>query len=108
MRNVRAVFALLVALLALGVLAAGATAAYLLEEVDFEAFVAVPAAVALAFLALSLARRARRLYERTLGRAGGLAVARAGQALAALALVGALTAALALGVFALLVLLERQ
>jgi hypothetical protein len=108
MRNVRAVFAFLVALLALGALAAGAAAAYFLEEVDLEAFVAVPVAVTLAFLALSLARRARRLYERTLGRAGGLALARVGQALAVLALIGAVTAALALGVFALLVLLEQR
>jgi hypothetical protein len=107
-RNLRAVFAFVVALLALAALAAGAAAAYFLEEVELEGFLAVPVAMILAFLALSLSRRARHLHDRTLGRAGGRVLARSAQALAALALIGAVTAALALGVFALLVFLEDR
>jgi hypothetical protein len=108
MRNQRAVFAFVVALLALAALGAGAAAAYFLEEVELEAFAAVPAAIVLAFLALSLARRARRVYDRTLGRAGGRVLVRAAQVLAALALIAAVTAGLAFGVFALLVFLEAR
>jgi hypothetical protein len=108
MGNPRAVFALIVALLALAALAAGAAAAYFLEEVELEGFLAVPVAVILAFLALSLSRRARGVYDRTLGRAGGRVVARVAQTLAALALIGAVTAALAFGVFVLLVFLEGR
>jgi hypothetical protein len=106
--NPRAVFAFVVALLALAALAAGAAAAYFLEEVELEGFVAVPAAIVLAFLALSLSRRARRVYDRTLGRAGGRVLARIAQALAVLALLAAVTAALAFGIFALLVFLEAR
>jgi hypothetical protein len=106
--NPRAVFAFVVALLALAALAAGAAAAYFLEEVELEGFVAVPAAIVLALLALSLSRRARRVYDRTLGRAGGRVPARIAQALAVLALLAAVTAALAFGIFALLVFLEAR
>ena len=108
MRNPRAVFALVVALLAVAALAAGAAAAYFLEEVELEGFFAVPAALVLAFLALSLSRRARRVYDRTLGRAGGRVLARIAQAVALLALIAAVTAGLALGVFALLVFFEAR
>jgi hypothetical protein len=108
MRNPRAVLAFLFALLALTALAAGAAAAYFLEEVELEGFFAVPVAAVLAVVALSLARRARRVYDRTLGRAGGRVLARIAQALAALALIGSVTAGLAFGVFALLVFLEGR
>ena len=108
MRNPRAVFALVVALLAVAALATGAAAAYFLEEVELEGFFAVPAALVLAFLALSLSRRARRVYDRTLGRAGGRVLARIAQAVALLALIAAVTAGLAFGVFALLVFLEAR
>jgi hypothetical protein len=107
-RNPRAVFALVVALLALAALAAGAAAAYFLEEVELEGFFAVPPALVLAFLALSLSRRARRVYDRTLGRAGGRVLARIAQAVALVALIAAVTAGLAFGVFALLVFLEAR
>ena len=108
MRNPRAVFALVVALLAVAALAAGAAAAYFLEEVELEGFFAVPAALVLAFLALSLSRRARYVYDRTLGRAGGRVLARIAQAVALVALTAALTAGLAFGVFALLVYFEAR
>jgi hypothetical protein len=108
MRNPRAVFAFLVALLAAAALAAGAAAAYYLEDVELEGFAAVPVAVVLAFLALSLSRGARRIYERSLGRARGRILARSAQVLAALVLIASLTAALAFGVFALLVYLETR
>ena len=106
MRNPRAVFAFVLAVLAVAALAAGAAAAYFLEEVELEGFAAVPVALVLSLLALSLSRRARRVYERTLGRAGGHGLARVAQAVALLALIAAVTAGLAFGVFALLVYLE--
>ncbi len=108
MRNPRAGFALVVALLAVAALAAGAAAAYFLEEVELEGFFAVPVALVLALLALSLSRRARHVYERTLGRAGGRVLARIAQAVALLALIAAVTAGLAFGVFALLVYFEAR
>ena len=104
MRNRNAVFALLVALLALGVLGAAAYAAHLRAEITWlEAGAAVPAAALLALFALSRASRARAVHQRTLGRAGGVAVARTARGLGLLALLLAVTAALALGVFAVLV-----
>jgi hypothetical protein len=104
-RNTRAVWAFLFALLALGVLFGGAAAARLSERVGLvEAVGAVPLGVLLAFVSLSLARRARFEYERTLGRAGGGSLAALARFLAAVALILGVTAALALGVFAVLAL----
>ena len=107
MRNARAVLALLAGLLALAVLA-GAAAARLLVEIGFEGALAVPVAALLALLALSLARRARDEYQRTLGRAGGRVLVAVARAVAVLALLLAVTAALALGVFVLLVVLQDR
>jgi hypothetical protein len=67
-----------------------------------EAGLAVPVAVLLALAALWLARRARRRADRTLDRVGGRGAARAGKLLGGLGLYVAATAALALGVYALL------
>ena len=53
-------------------------------------------------LALLLARKAQLRIERTLGRAGGRGAARAGRVLGLLSLCIGLTAALALGFYALL------
>ncbi len=108
MRNARAVLALLAGLLALAVLAGGAAAARLVEEIGFEGALAVPVAALLALLALSLARRARYEYQRTLGRVGGRVLAAVARGLAVLALLLAVTAALALGVFVLLVVLQDR
>ncbi len=107
MRNTNAAWALVLALLAIGVLVgAGATAEVLPEVGYLEAAATVPVTVFLALFALSLAARARDLHQRTLGRAGGAVLARIARALGFFALLLAATAALALGVFALLVLTD--
>lgn len=67
-----------------------------------QAGLAVPVAVVLSLAALWLARRARRRADRTLDRVGGRGAARAGKLLGGLGLYLAATAALALGVYALL------
>ena len=83
-----------------------ATAVLVARESDdltlVEAGVAVPVAAVLALLALWLARRARRRADRTLDRVGGRGAARVGKLLGGLGLYVAATAALALGVYALL------
>ena len=67
-----------------------------------QAGVAVPIAALLSLLALWLARRARRRADRTLDRVGGRGTARLGKLLGGLGLYLAATAAIALGVYALL------
>ena len=69
-----------------------------LELVD--AGFAVPAAFVLSALAVWAARRARRGLERSLGRIGGETTARAGRILGWLGIYIALTAAVALGIYA--------
>ena len=108
LQNPKAVLAFLAALVALAVLAAGAAAPRVVEGLDLEAAAAVPLAAVAGFAALSLAAGARRRHEVTLGRAGGGRLARAARALAVVALLVALTAALAFGVFVLLVVLEGR
>ena len=106
MRNWKAGLALLVALLALGVLAAAAYVAQTarVEGVGWlEAAVVVPAAALLALAALSLAGRARALHQRTLGRVRGRRVAGLARALASVALLLSQTAGIAVGVFGVLV-----
>jgi hypothetical protein len=105
MGNPRAVWAFLVSLLALGVLVGGAVVAHLREEVGlYEAIAAVPLGGLLGLVALSLARRARFEHQRTLGRAGGRVLAALGRFLGGIAVLAAITAALALVVFAVLTL----
>ncbi len=104
MRNPSAILSVLVALLALGVLAVAGWAAKTLAEVSWlQTGAAIPVVALLAFVALSLAGRGRALHQRTLGRAGGELAARLGRGLGLLALLLALTATLALGVFGVLV-----
>jgi hypothetical protein len=104
-QNPRALLALLFALLALGALFGGAAAARLSGRVGFvEAVGAVPLGLLLAFVSLSLARRARFEYQRTVGRAGGAGLATVARVLGSIALIIGITAALALGVFAVLAL----
>jgi hypothetical protein len=98
--NLKALSSVVVALLALGVLVAGGAAARFVEEVSLgQAVLVVPAGFVLALVALSLARRGRFDYQRTLGRIGGERAAKVGKFLAMLALLGSLTAGLALGVY---------
>jgi len=72
------------------------------EMTMLQAGVAVPVAALLSLLALWLARRARRRADRTLDRVGGRRTARLGKLLGGLGLYLAATAAIALGVYALL------
>jgi hypothetical protein len=106
-RNGYAVWALIVALLSIGVLVGAGAVAQLRPEVGYlEAAAAVPVTLFLALFTLSLAGRAAAVHQRTLGRAGGAGVARFARGLGVLALLLAATAALALGVFGLLVLTD--
>ena len=105
MRNVRAIWALLFALLALGALVGAAAAARVSDRIGFiEGVWAVPAGILFAILSLSFARGARGEYQRTVGRAGGAALAAFARVLALIAFLLGITAALSLGVFAVLTL----
>jgi hypothetical protein len=106
--NRKAVWAFLLALAALGVLAGGLAAAHFSGDVGlYQAIPAVPIGLVLAFLSVRLARRARLEYHRSLGRIGGKGLATAARILGGLALLVAITAILALGVFAALTLASR-
>jgi hypothetical protein len=103
--NSRAVWAFVLALLALAVLIGAGVSAQLSGEVGlWEAIPAVPVAVVLALASVSMTRRARFEHQRTLGRAGGMGLATAARVLASVALIVAVTVALALAVFAVLTL----
>jgi hypothetical protein len=105
MQNPKAAWALATALLALAVLAAAVLVARSFEEVGlYESLGAVPAGGLLALISLALARRARWEHQRTLGRAGGTRVAALARVLGTVALLIAVTAALALVVYAVLAL----
>jgi hypothetical protein len=105
MSNPKAVWALVTALLALGVLVGAAAAGRLLDQVGLtEAAPAVPIGLVLALVSVSLARRARFEHQRTLGRVGGAGLATAARVLGLVALIVAVTATLALAVFAVLTL----
>jgi hypothetical protein len=93
----------LVGLLSLAALPAAVIAARESDELTLvEAGVVVPVAALLGLVALWLAGRARRRADRTLDRVGGRRTARVGKLLGGLGLYLAATAAIALGVYALL------
>jgi NhaP-type Na+/H+ or K+/H+ antiporter len=94
----------LVGLLSLATLPAAVVVARESDELTLveAGVVAVPVAALLGLVALWLARRARRRADRTLDRVGGRRTARAGKLLGAIGLYLAATAAIALGVYALL------
>jgi hypothetical protein len=103
MGNSKAVWALITALLALAVLVGAAAAARLMSEVGLiEAVPAVPLALVLALVSVLLARRVRFDQQRALARMPGAGLAAVARGLGTLALIVALTAALALAVFAVL------
>jgi hypothetical protein len=103
MGNPRAAWALITALLALAVLAGAAAAARLMSQVGLvEAVPAVPLALVLALVSVSLARRVRFAQQRALGRTPGARLATVARGLGSLALIVAVTAALSLAVFAVL------
>ena len=105
MTNTKAVWASLAALLAFAVFGAAAVAASRFNEIRLQdAVVAVPLALALAFASVILGRRARIEHRRTLGRSGSRVFLALTRFLGTVALLVSLTAALALAVFAVLVL----
>jgi hypothetical protein len=106
-RNPKAIVAFLFALLALAFLAAGVVLPRIRDEIGpLEALVVVPAAFVSALIAIALARRARFDFQRTLGRVGGDGLAAAARLVGILAVLVSLTAALAVGVYAVLVLVQ--
>jgi hypothetical protein len=91
------------ALAALGLLVGAALAARLTSRVGLaEGAPAVPIALGLSLLSLWLARRSRVQSRRTIVQSGGTGMAVAARGLALIALIVAVTAALALAVFAVL------
>ena len=105
MRNTKAVWALVTGLLALGVFVAAAGAARYHDEIRLvDAVVAVPVALLLGLVSVVLGRRARVEHDRTLGRSGSRGFVWLARFAGAVALLLAVTAALALAVFAVLVL----
>jgi hypothetical protein len=106
-RNGKAFAAVFFGLLALAVLAFAVAAAVVLDRIELvEAAPALLVSAILAVLALALGGQARVAHQRSLGRIGGAAVARFGRFLGGLALLLDLTAALAVGVYAILVVFE--
>ncbi len=90
-------------LLSLAVLPAAVVVARESDDLTLvQAGLAVPIAAVLSLATLWLARRARRRADRTLDRVGGRGAARVGKLFGGLGLYLAATAALALGVYALL------
>jgi len=102
--NPAATAALLAGLLAVAALPAAIAFAQISARVRLtQAALGAPVAAVFGVGALLLARRARRRAERTLGRAGGLGVARGGRILGVLGLCLAASGAIAIGFYALLV-----
>jgi hypothetical protein len=105
--NDRARASVLVGVLALLAIPAGLALAAYSSTIDLiHVAVAVPLAAVLGIAAMALARNARRHSQISLGRIGGTGVARAGWILGLLALYFAVTAALAVGFFGLLLLFD--
>ena len=105
MVNRRAVWALACSLLALVALGALVYLARRYDEVRvLDAVITVPIALVLSFACVLLNRRARAEHQRTLGRSGGRAFLGFTRLLGTIAFLLAVTATLALVVFAVLVL----
>lgn len=103
--NTKAVWALVAAGLSFATLGAAAYAASYYDEVRvLHAVIAVPLALLFAIASVLLNRRARAEHQRALGRSGNPAFLAVARLIGTVAFLLALTAALALGVFAVLVL----
>jgi hypothetical protein len=99
----QAAWAFVTAVAALALLLGAAVAARLTSRVGLvEGVPAVPIALVLSLVSLSLARRSRLQSRRTIVQTGGTGMAVAARGLALIALIVAVTAALALAVFAVL------
>jgi hypothetical protein len=98
--SLSAVFSVLVGLVAVATVPAAIVAAEAFDVVTLlESSVAIAPAFALAFAAIYLGRRARRVIERTLGRVRGYKLALAGRILGYLALYTALTASISVATY---------
>lgn len=107
MRNAKAIIAFLFSLLALAFVAAGVLLPRLHNEVEpLEALIVAPAAFLSALIAVALARRARFDFQRTLGRVGGDGLASLARVIGVVVLLISLTAGLAVGVYAVLVVVQ--
>jgi hypothetical protein len=105
--NSRARASLLTGLAAALAVPGGLALAAYSERVDLvHASAAIPVAIVLGLSAIALARGARRDSAMTLGRVGGLGLARAGSILGALGLYLAAMALLSIGFFGLLLLFD--
>ncbi len=104
MRNGKALGAVFLGLLALAVLGGGIWAITLGDFRLVETVPALPVSALLGLVALSFGGHARAANQRSLGQMGGEAAALLGRFLGGLALLLAVTASLAVGVFAVLVL----
>ena len=105
MRNTKAVLAFVSALLAFAALGGAVYAARHYGEVRLmDALIAVPLSFAFGLASVVLGRRARTEHQRTLGRSGSRGFLAVTRVLGTVAFLLALTAALALAVFAVLVL----
>lgn len=103
--NSKAVWAVVTALLTFGAFGGAVYAARHYGEVRLvDAVIAVPAALALSLTSVWLGRRAKAEHQRTLGRSGSRGFVALARVLGLLAFLLAVTAALALAVFAVLVL----
>jgi hypothetical protein len=106
-RNPKAIVAFLFSLLALAFVAAGVLLPRLREEIEpLEALIVAPAAFLTALIAVALARRARFDFQRTLGRVGGDGLASLARVIGVVVLLISLTAGLAVGVYAVLVVVQ--
>lgn len=101
-RNAKAVLGVLFGLLAIAILVAGVLRTNSETTVDALVVASIPASFVVALIAISLARRGRFTYQRTLGRAGGRGIAALARALGVIALLLSLTGALAIAVFGVL------
>lgn len=103
--NTKAVWALVAAALTFAALGAAVYAARHYGEVRVsDAVIAVPVALLFGLASVYLNRRARADHQRSLGRSGSRAFLALARLVGTIAFLLALTAALALGVFAVLVL----
>ena len=105
MTNTKAVWAVVTAVLSFAALGGAAYLSRRYDEVRLvDAVVAVPVALIFGVVAVFFGRGAREDHRRTLGRSGSKAFVAIARFLATVALLLALTASLALAVFAVLVL----
>jgi hypothetical protein len=107
--NARAVASVFVGLAAVLAVPAGVVVSYYPQTVTLvESSSSAGLAIAFGIYAILLARRGRETYARTIGRSGGLGLARAGRLLGALGLCMGISAGLAVGFYGLLTVFAKS